>query len=88
MIELLVAGILVLTAFGALRYALYELHLYRRQRRDKWVRAQCQAARQRRPIPTAPLIERRRAGRMVVGGSWVDPRRPDVINLQDRRGRR
>ncbi len=88
MIEYWAAGIMVATAFGALRYALYELNLWRRQKREKWIRCQIEAAKQRRPIPTPPLTERRRAGRFCAGGSWVDPRRPDVINLTDRRGRR
>lgn len=88
MIEMLGTLALVAIAFGALRYALYELNLYRRGKRDKWIRSQCEAARQRRPIPTPVLTERRQGGRMAFGGSWVDPSRPDVINLQDRRGRR
>jgi len=87
MIELLMAGILALIAFGALRFALYELNLYRREKRDKLIREQVLAMRHRRPIPIV-LTDRRRGGRMVAGGSWVDPRQPDVINLQDRRGRR
>lgn len=88
MIDILAAGVVVLIVLGALRYVLYELHLYRRQKRDKLIREQVEAARQRRPIPTAPLIDRRRGGRLCSGGSWVDPCRPDVINLNDRRGRR
>lgn len=88
MIDILVAAVVVLIGFVALRLALYELNLYRRQKRDKLIREQVEAARQRRPIPTAPLIDRRHAGRLCSGGSWVDPSRPDVINLNDRRGRR
>ncbi len=88
MIELLVTLGLLLIAFGALRCALCELNLYRRGKRDKWLRAQCEAARLRRPIPTAPMIERRERGRLCAGGAWVDPDKPTVINLHDRRGRR
>lgn len=88
MIEVLALALMVAIAFGALRCALYELNLYRRGKRDKWIREQCEAARQRRPVPTAPLTERRRAGRFCAGGAWVDPSWPDVINLHERRGRR
>lgn len=88
MIEFLAVVLAVSIAFGMLRCALYELHLYRRQKRDKLIREQVEAARQRRPIPTAPLIERRGRGRLCAGGAWVDPDEPTVINLHDRRGRR
>ena len=88
MIEFLAVVLAVWIALGLLRYALYELRLYRRQKRDKWVRAQCEAARLRRPIPTAPMIDRRGRGRLCTGGAWVDPNEPTVINLHDRRGRR
>lgn len=88
MIEFLAVALAVSIVLGMLRCALYELNLYRRQKRDKLIREQVEAARRRRPIPTAPLIERRRVGRFCAGGAWVDPRWPDVINLQDRRGRR
>jgi hypothetical protein len=88
MIDILVAAVVVLIGFGALRLALYELNLYRREKRDKLIREQVEAARRRRPIPTAPLIDRRRGGRMYAGGAWVDPHEPTVINLHDRRGQR
>jgi len=87
MIEFLAAVLLVSIVLGLARSVLYELNLYRRQKRDKLIREQIEAARQRRPIPIV-RTDRRQGGRMVAGGSWVDPRRPDVINLQDRRGRR
>ncbi len=85
-IEYLAAAIMVLIAFGLLRFALYELRLYRRQKRDKVIRAWA-AGRQSRPIPTV-LFDRRGRGRVCAGGAWVDPDEPTVINLHDRRGRR
>lgn len=87
MIEFLAAVLLVSIVLGLARSVLYELNLYRRQKRDKLIREQVEAARQRRPIPIV-LHERRRVGRFCAGGSWVDPDQPDVINLQERRGRR
>ncbi len=85
-IEYLAAAIVVLIGFGLLRFALYELRLYRRQKRDKVIRAWV-AGRQSRPIPTV-LIDRRGRGRPSARGAWVDPNEPTVINLHDRRGRR
>ncbi len=88
MIEFLAAVLALSIVLGLLRCALYELNLYRRQKRDHLIREQVEAARRRRPIPTAPLIDRRRGGRLCAGGAWVDPLDPTVINLHDRRGRR
>jgi hypothetical protein len=88
MIEFLAVALAVSIVLGMLRCALYELNLYRRQKRDKLIREQVEAARRRRPIPTVPLIDRRGRGRLCAGGAWVDPDEPTVINLHDRRGRR
>ena len=88
MIEFLAVVLAVSIVLGMLRCALYELNLYRRQKRDKLIREQVEAARQRRPVPTASLIDRRTSGRLCSRGGWVDPNQPDVINLAERRGRR
>lgn len=85
--ELLGVLVPLLIGFVALRWTLYELRLWQRQRRDKRTRDLIARLREEGRSPTAiPPTERRKASRLCGGGrGWIDPAYPTVINLGDRR---